>query len=424
MCEEQISTVLRPSNCIPWLQIANKLQLTAIVPKIQKMMQTSYDEIITTTDFKKLEKAELLQYLTDAREHGTCSDDLLNGALIWVKHDAHNRLMQLEDLLSEVQLSKCSGTILSKILDDYADLFDKQQSMYKLILSEVLRKLKAPSNLRDEGKTIRIGGGLSFSCVPNTACWILQDDEFVKYSELNIDVTLKKGQSACQIPGGLMLMGGNGSNVCVIFVLPMKMWVKQRSLLHARIDHASCFCNNKVFLIGGWVSDDTTASVDYMDMENRTWHTGPSLPQAESLLRVITVKSTMFVLYAETGNFCELDENKMSWIMKSQLPSQSEGCSLAASEYKVFAAGGVNKINYVYTPATDVWCCLTGPSLREQFGALVYFHQKLYLFPGLNTARGTDIEEYDISEDKWSLAEWKLPEPMWLHAAFVVDVPK
>ena len=225
MCEEQTSTALRPTNCIPWLQIANKLQLTAIVPKIQKMMHTLYNEIITTTDFKQMEKAELLQYLTDVREHGTCSDDLLNGALIWVKHDAHNRLTQLEDLLSEVQLSKCSGTVLSKILDDYADLFDKQQSMYKLILSEVLRKLKAPRDLLDNGKTIIIGGGQSTSYFGNHARWILQDDEMVKYSELKIDVALKTGQSACQIPGGLMLTGGNSSDVCVIFVLSMKMWV-------------------------------------------------------------------------------------------------------------------------------------------------------------------------------------------------------
>ena len=117
----------------------------------------------------------------------------------------------------------------------------------------------------------------------------------------------------------------------------------------------------------------------------------------------------------------------MSWLTKSPLPSQSEGCSLAASDDKVFAAGGENNINYVYTPATDVWCHLTGPSLQERYGALVYFHQKLYLFPGWNNEEEnnvTDIEEYDITEDKWSLAKWTLPEPMWLHVAFMVDIPK
>ena len=427
MCEEHIPTVLRPTNCIPWLQLADKLHLTDIMPIVHKMMQASYHEIITTTDFKQLEKPELLQYLTDVREHDACNDDVLNGALIWVNHDSKNRLEDMEDLLSEVQISKCSEKVLSKMIDDFADLFNKQQSIYRMILSEVLRKPKARGNLDDDGKTIIIIGGQSFSNIPNTACWTLQNDQMVKISEFNTDVTLTCYHSICQIPGGLMVTGGENSDLCVIFVFSMKMWVKQQSLLTTRVWHASCFCNNKVFLMGGWIGNNfrSSSSVDFMDMDKKTWSKAAKLPEADSLLKVVNFKSTLFVLYSHMCNFYQLDRDEKSWLQKAALPSSSNGCSLAASDDKIFAAGGAENINYMYTPTTDSRCQLTCPSLRDQHGALVHHKQIFYLFPGCERNETlTNVKEYDISADKWSLTKWKMPTPLWLHGAFLVDLPK
>ena len=423
MCEEHILTVLRPANCIAWLHQADKLHLTAIMPKLHKMMQTSYSEISSTTDFKMLAKQELLQYLTDVREHGTCSDDLLNGALEWIKHDTNNRLEHIEDVLSVVQIGKCSDTFLSKMLDDNAELFDKKQSMYKVMLSEVVRKPKC--NLLGEVETIIIMGGQSRSDDPNTACWILQNDEMVKFSEPKSDVIIEPGQSVCQIPGGMMLTGGRNSDVCLIFVLAMKMWVKEQPLKAARHDHSSCCSNGKVFLMGGMVSGAQTSSVDFMDLEKKTWCSGPSLTIAETLLKVTSLKSAMFVLDSWQWSFYCLDDETMSWLTKAPIPSKSYGCSLAASEDKIFAAGGNGNITYMYTPATDIWCHLTGPSLQERHGALVHHQQKLYLFPGCKRDKNLiDVEEYDISTGRWSLSKWKMPTPLWLHGAFLVDVPK
>ena len=425
MCEEQISSVLQPTNCIPWLQLADKLHLTATMPKLQKMMQTSYQEIITTTDFKELEKPHLLQYLTDVREQSIYTDDLLKGALEWVKHDAQNRLVYLEDLLSVVQISKCRDSVLSKMMEDYADLFHEQKCVHELFMSEILNRLK-PKSL-GEVKTIIIGGGQSESNDPNTACWILQKDEIIKYSEPDTDITIMEGQSVCQIPSGMMFTGGVDSDLCAIFVLSLKMWVKQQKLRAYRRDHSSCFNDGKVFLIGGCLSDETedTSSVDFMDLEKKIWSAGPSLPQAERLLKVISFSSSVFVLYTRQCSFYQLDSDETSWLTKSSLPLQSYGCSLAASDDKIFAAGGNGNYNFVYTPATDVWCRLTGPSLQERQGALVYYQQKLYLFPGCKRDKTMgDVEEYDISMDTWSLTKWKMPSPSWAHGAFLVDVTK
>ena len=422
MCEEKIPTVLRPTNCFEWQQLVDKLRLATIMPKVQKMMQTSYNKILMTTDFKQLDKPRLLQYLIDLHEQGTCCDDLLNGALILVKHDADNRMAYMEDLLTVVHISKCSDSFLSKTMDDYAELLNKQQRAHNLMMSEVLRRMK-PKSL-GEVKTIIIGGGQFSSYAPSPTCWILQNDEMVKFSEVpaNADFRLNHGYSTCEIPAGMIMTGGNNSELCVIFVHSMNMWVKQQPLLQVRSYHASCFSNGKVFLMGGMASSrERISSVEFMDLQRKTWQAGPSLPQAEILLKVICFKSTIYVLYSASKRFYELDGDTMSWLPKAQIPASSLGCSLAASDDKIFAAGGNQNINYVYTPATDVWCRLTGPSLPERLGALVCYHQKLYLFSGCkrdNTV--TDVEEYDIGTDKWSLTKWKLPAPMWNFSAFLV----
>ena len=76
----------------------------------------------------------------------------------------------------------------------------------------------------------------------------------------------------------------------------------------------------------------------------------------------------------------------------------------------------------MYTPASDVWCCLNGPGLRDEQGALVYYQQKLYLLSGCKQdANLTDVDEYDISADKWSHTKWKMPTPLWNFSAFLVD---
>ena len=162
-----------------------------------------------------------------------------------------------------------------------------------------------------------------------------------------------------------------------------------------------------------------------MNLEMKLWCSGPSLPIDGKLFKVISFKSVMFVLDSSQCSFCCLDEDKMSWLTKAPIPSKSYGCSLAASDDKIFAAGGDDNSNYMYTPATDVWCRLTGPSLQERQGALVHYQQKLYLFPGCKRDKNLiDVEEYDISTDRWSLSKWKMPTPLWLHGAFLVDVPK
>ena len=418
LCEEQIITVLQPNNCFFWFNLADQLQLTTTLPKIQKMLRTAYRDIITTEEFKLLEMPEVVQYLEDVSEHGTCSDDLLHGVLEWITHDKQNRSKNTQELFTLISIGKCSEDSILKMISKHTDLLDVQMDVYKLMLLDVLNSGK--------DKAVIILGGQTYHCT-NTKSWILQGEQFEKYFETDFQFD-QHYYSLCQIPGGIMLTGGDRegerSDMCYICVLSMKMWVMQQPMLCKRSNHGSGYISGKVFVISGIVAFRHTSSVHFMDFEQKIWHKGPPLLKPVNLPKVVTCKSTMFVLSRDDCDLFQLDSGKMSWLRKASLPQSSSGCSVASSKEIFFAAGGDNNINYMYTPETDEWCRLTGPSLVERQGALICFKKKLYLFGGCRrNAQLTDVEEYDISSDKWSLAKWKLPTPLYGFSAFLMDRP-
>ena len=422
LCEEHVITVLQPSNCFSWYSLAEQLLLTTTLPKVQKVMRTSYKHIIATPGFKLLEMKELVPYLEDVREHGTCSDDLLCGLLEWITHDKQNRATNLQELFSVISVGKCSEQSILKMMADNADLLYAQDDVYKLMISNILTNTRLTFQLGKD-KTFVIIGGETCHDVPNPRSWILKGDQFEQYCNVRTDQNIKPRHSLCQIPGGLMLSGGEESDMCSMFVLSMKIWVKQRPMPSKRSYHGSGYISGKVLVISGVIADDYKRSVDLMDFETKKWSQGPPLPVAVNLPKVVTCKTTMFVLSSKECDFWQLDTEKMSWLTKSSIPESSFGCSVASSEENIFAAGGDNNINYMYTPETDVWCCLTRPSLVERQGALVYFQKQLYLFAGCRkNAQLIDVEEYDINSDKWSLSKWKLPMPLKLFTAVLTDI--
>ena len=113
----------------------------------------------------------------------------------------------------------------------------------------------------------------------------------------------------------------------------------------------------------------------------------------------------------------------MGWSKLASLPKESSGCSLAASKHFIFAAGGSNKVTYVYDTLHDQWSRLTGHSITEIEGSLIYHADKLYLFPGftMQDPELVDVEEYNFVTKSWSLSKWKMPKPLCLFGAFVID---
>ena len=387
------------------------------------IIRNSFRQVIEAEEFKVLSMPELEQYLDDLRDLGVCSDDLLRGVIQWIEYDTGNRSVHMPAMFTMVPVGKCNQRFILEMMEENSELLDLQEHMYKLMLTDVLHKVM-PKAIGEE-KTVLILGGETSDKSLNPHGWILQEDKLVDYCNIDEECGIKPYHSVCPIPGGLLLTGGVDTDTCVIFYFSDKRWVAQQPMLTARHRHCSGYVNGKVFVICGKVLDDVVDYVDSMNLEQNLWTREQSVLMAARFPKVIPFKASLFVLVTSKCNMFQLDTDDMIWRAKSPLPQSSYGCSLAASDDRIYAAGGDNNITCVYIPTSDTWCQLTGPSIAERQGSMVYYQKKLYLFGGCRRDEDmTDVEEYDISGDRWSLTQWKLPAPLYLHCACIVDVLK
>ena len=83
--------------------------------------------------------AEISDYFHEATRSDTERDDILRAAMLWVNHDAANQLTDLENLLQQVQLDKCSVQTILDIMRTYGAMIGPHVNVLNL-LTEAMTK--------------------------------------------------------------------------------------------------------------------------------------------------------------------------------------------------------------------------------------------------------------------------------------------
>ena len=422
LCEEKICALLNPHNCIAWSRLGAELQLETVTDKAQEIMCSSYRDVTYTTDFKELAPEEIEQYFQDLCQHEVCSDDLLHGALQWLNHNAAKRQECIPRLFASIPIGQCSSSYLSHVILDNADLLNMQKDVFGLIL-------KAQAECVITREAIAVLGGFSkrsskFDQNRMPLAIHLDKADVMELPEL--DSGAVRHSSICQVPCGFLATGGPYS---WLYVSSIEMWIRLYDLLCTRFRHSSVYCNGKVFLVGGehymhkYEPVKSEDKVHVLDFETKQWAQGPAFSKLITSSTAMCLGKSVYVFLRIAGHLYELDTEKMMWFEKASMPSLSMGCSCAALEDRIYVAGGAEKVTNMYTPYTDTWTHLTGPGVSDWFGALVYHRYKLYFLPGSAEDKAvTDVQEYDIMDDKWTVGKWKLPVPSRFHQAFVIQV--
>jgi N-acetylneuraminic acid mutarotase len=104
------------------------------------------------------------------------------------------------------------------------------------------------------------------------------------------------------------------------------------------------------------------------------------------------------------------DESKV-WSRKAKCPGRRcYGARMTGACGQLFVAGGFQeKIFCCYNPETDTWTTGTPHSLRHEWGAFVYYNDKLLLLGGEDE---DGAEEYDFTTHSWSLCAFKVPKKL------------
>ena len=251
-----------------------------------------------------------------------------------------------------------------------------------------------------------VGGTKSNGGDVNASVWHIGHKP-VKLCDIRFQ--LKRGHSVCEVDYGFTcaITGGQDSDLCVMYDAFKQKWKELKPMEIKKHRHGSVCMRERLYIFGGVCGQSKTRTVEYLNMSDETWHTGPAIPVKVAMPKTAVIDSRVYLL-AKERLFC-LDTDTNIWIELAPLPVSSwHGVSMTSARGCIYVAGGKGRIFYRYNPAKGSWTRGKQPQYCHKYGALVYHHPYLTLFGGKFMKDGTDQVEsyylgsfYDPEDKRW-----------------------
>ena len=146
----------------------------------------------------------------------------------------------------------------------------------------------------------------------------------------------------------------------------MNRWSVHQSLSSGIYNHASIGMENKIYVIGGKVSEDISKEVWIFNVDENKWHQGSDLPEAKSDIGGAAIGGKIYVPGGKISSgsvASDLDVYNPSldrWEKKANLPIAVSNYGIAPYEGKLYIFGGWNGDHFItdilqYDPGNDVW---------------------------------------------------------------------
>ena len=215
------------------------------------------------------------------------------------------------------------------------------------------------------------------------------------------------------------------TDVCGTFDISAKKWKKMKNLKRQCRGHASVCLLQQLFIFGGGMSNrqpvDWSTSVERLNIEqdHGVWQSAPPMPSALAHPNITNLNTNVYLMGGNNPVLYLFDALKNAWSEKAEMPQNpGRGFSIATSNVNLYATGGEMMACWQYSFSTDTWAKLSSPALRHDYGALIC-HQNSLLLLGGNTK---NTEGYATEADIWAMAPYKVPEKVFGHYAFMMDL--
>ena len=397
-------------------------------------MCTELEQVAASDDFKNLTLVELIDYVKREDLVLKNRDPVLIACIEWVNYEAGNRRGNMLDVLKHVQLEQCSSSALDTVCKKYKDLLTEPNVMH-MIHDVVLPRLAnaEKENVTDEAtkeqNNIVVLGGQH-----NKTCWRLThanplSHKWDKITDIPIDQQEDSPSTIVCLPDGFAVMcGGEDYDENSRYKAALRTWEYLPHSPQRLHDTTALYCKGFIYLLGGGGSKD---SVYHLNLDTSTWGREQNMLTKQDWPIAASMDGKIFAVHNDANNFTKRQPNPLhmfngnSWEYKSPVPENapmtSSACLLNV-EKSLYLVGGASKICARYTATTDTWTLLTQPVINHYRGSAFVYGNKIYLCGGGDYGHVTDdIEEYSLTEDKWTTLSLKLPQAMWCFTAAMVS---
>lgn len=189
-------------------------------------------------------------------------------------------------------------------------------------------------------------------------------------------------------------------------------WQACSNMPDVRRNHASCYLNGKVYVLGGYNSLTSKMNTNFeYDTLSESWTTKSPMSHSRSNLGVVALNDKIYAIGGDPflSSIEEYSPDSNSWTEKSPMPTgrQHHGCVVVNN--KIYAIGGLkvglvySDANEVYNPDSNSWESKAPlPYNRELFG-IASWNNNIYIFGGTD---GTNLFNtvlcYNTITDNWA----------------------
>ena len=214
----------------------------------------------------------------------------------------------------------------------------------------------------------------------------------------------------------------SGGNVKANFV-----WTQKADMPTPRWGHTSAVVNDKIYIIGGGLSENSTAAepilstVEEYDPVTDIWTKKADMPTARgwNSASSAVVDGKIYVIGGDGGEdvdeWClptveEYEPATNTWTRKADMPTGRDCLATVAVEGKIYAVGGARpdanvgvKTVEMYDPSTDTWSRKADLPLGVWYVNANVVNGRIYVLGGRpNLKARPEVQEYDPATDTWT----------------------
>lgn len=433
-CCDFLIKQLHPSNCLGFLEFADKLSLKSLRDSCMDYAAKYFVELPKYEEFQYSNVHVIKLIISYGSINITYEDDVFDFVEKWILFDKTKRIVYFKELFGKIRLCLLSTLALSEILTSNLLAMADSDGYIRLKIQYMLNMKRNPCRLLDEdfkkyslvcrrnnNHIIVFCGKDSYT---NPLCTVSKFDvQKSIWESCQMYQQPRSSASAACINNCIFLTGGIGPvgdgnelihmSSVACYSVKTNEWFSVSSMHCKRSSHATVSYGNRIFAIGGYDGKTSLKSAECYDANTDTWSSISSMNYSRSSFAAVSLDRFIYVLGGH--NTCTVeryDTRAAQWELMPAMSTKRINFGAAQVCGFIYVVGGHDGREYLrsmerFDPNTSEWTVMRPmPSARSGIGVTVVGHH-IYVVGGhdgnryLNTAC-----RYDVFEDSWS----SLPE--------------
>ena len=221
--------------------------------------------------------------------------------------------------------------------------------------------------------------------------------------------------------------------------LAQEPFTKKTSMPTARLAMGTAVVDGKIYVIGGWSSENSPLSVvEVYDPATDSWDTKTPMPISNGFFGCTVLDGKIYAIGGGLSRPNPLsivevyDPATDSWNTKTSMPTARSCVAACTVNGKIYVIGGTFQDSYVlegkgiveeYDPVTNTWTTKKDKPTRVWGSPACVVDGKIYVsggniqYPNISAV----LEVYDPVEDEWDITKAPMPNAKYSHSICAVN---